>query len=169
MGLIMKDKLDNMYLDNLKFAREQRSLAGVIDLCKLVRVQEIDNYTGELNYILVGDVDKLQRPILKISICGIITALCQNCLLEMQIEISNHSVVTIFNTEAQLDAALFAGGDAEVEDGIVADDEFDISEFLEDEVIMLLPYSYKHAECVGLNYHDIALNSFSSLKDSNGH
>ena len=67
--------------------------------------------------------------------------------------------------EDQLDATLFAEGDSDVEDGVVAEAEFDIMQLLEDEVIMLLPYASKHESCIGMSYHDSSDSPFDILKN----
>lgn len=153
-----------MYINNIKFAKNKQEIAGKIDLSKQPRIQEIDNYTGILDFKLLGVIDKLNRPTLSLTIYGIIHALCQNCLHPMDVSIDNCSEITIFYTEAELDAALFSGHDPEVGDGILAEDEFDVMQLVEDEVIMLIPYAHRHESCIGLSYSDNADNPFKILK-----
>jgi uncharacterized protein len=82
----------------------------------------------------------------------------------MEIILENRAQLTIFPTEAQLDQALFADGESEVEDGVVAEAEFDVMQLVEDEIIMSLPYAAKHDSCIGMNYHDESTSPFSVLK-----
>ena len=154
-----------MYINNVKFAKNQQQQSGRIDLAKLLRVQEIDSYTGELSFELSGYLDNLNRPTLKLLLCGTIATLCQNCLQPMVVAVDRQSKLTVFYTEEQLDAALFGDNDSGVADGVLAEDEFDILQLVEDEVIMLLPYAAKHESCHGLSYHDEALNPFNVLKE----
>lgn len=153
-----------MYIDNVKFAKTGQELSGTLNLANLERVQELDNYSGVIEYKLLGSLDTLNRPTLTLSVCGIITALCQNCLQPMEIQIENSSRITVFFNEDQLDSALFTEQDSGVEDGVLAEEEFDVLNLVEDEVIMLLPYASKHDECMGLSYHDEAESPFSVLK-----
>lgn len=153
-----------MYIDNVKFAKTGEKLSGVLDLSKVARIQEIADYTGEVKFELVGTIDKLNRPTLNLSVYGIIHTLCQNCLQNMDIELNNSSAITVFFNEDQLDEALFSGEQSDVEDGVLAEKEFDVENLVEDEVIMLLPYAAKHDECVGLEYHDDADSPFKVLK-----
>ena len=154
-----------MYINNVKFAKSAQECVGKIDLSAQPRIQEIDNYTGALSFKLVGFVDKLNRPTLSLTIHGIIHALCQNCLQPMEVSIDNHSEITVFYTEDELDAALFGGHDSEVEDGVLAEEEFDVMQLVEDEVIMLIPYAHRHESCVGLSYADEADSPFKMLKE----
>lgn len=153
-----------MYIDNVKFARNGQEISGTLDLSKVDRIQELDNYTGVVEYKLLGSIDTLNRPTLTLSVCGIISALCQNCLQPMDIRIENSSRITVFFNEDQLDSALFEEQNSGVEDGVLAEEEFDVLNLVEDEVIMLLPYASKHDECEGLSYHDDAESPFSVLK-----
>lgn len=154
-----------MYIDNVKFAKSGKVINGKLDLLKCERIQEIDQFSGEVSYELVGYLDTLNRPTLKLSIYGIIGTLCQNCLQPMELTLDNQSCITVFFNEDQLDAALFADGDSDVEDGVLAEAEFDIMQLVEDEVIMLLPYASKHESCIGLSYHDSADSPFGVLKN----
>ena len=154
-----------MYIDNVKFAKQQKELRGELDLKQLLRVQELEDYTGKVNYEITGLVDNLNRPTLDLKIYGTITTLCQNCLQPMSLTLDNTSRVTVFYNEEQLDHALFSDESSGVEDGILCEEEFDVLNFLEDEVIMLLPYASKHESCIGLSYHDSADSPFGVLKN----
>lgn len=153
------------YINNVKFAKEEQQLSGVLDLAKSERISELDDYSGEIKYSLIGMKDELNRPTLQLSIYGIISALCQNCLQKMTIELDNQSQITIFFTEDQLDHAMFSEDGSDVEDGVLAETEFDVMQLVEDEVIMLLPLAPKHEECIGLSYHDEETSPFSELKN----
>jgi uncharacterized protein len=144
------------YINNVKFAKEEQQLSGVLDLAKSERISELDDYSGEIKYSLIGMKDELNRPTLQLSIYGIISALCQNCLQKMTIELDNQS---------QLDHAMFSEDGSDVEDGVLAETEFDVMQLVEDEVIMLLPLAPKHEECIGLSYHDEETSPFSELKN----
>lgn len=154
-----------LYIDNVKFARAKRKLDGELDLSKCSRIQEIDNFTGVLKYELVGSADSLNRPVLILSIYGIIGTLCQNCLQAMEITIDNQSQITVFFNEDQLDKAMFSDDESDADDGVLAEAEFDVVQLVEDEVIMLLPYASKHDTCIGLSYHDKDESPFSQLKN----
>ncbi len=153
-----------MKINNVKFAKAREQLSAVIQLSDLARVQEIDQYGGEISFKLLGDVDNLQRPTLQLSIYGIISTLCQNCMHPLEIKIDNLTVLTVFFSEEKLDQALFSEEGSEVVDGVLAEDDFNVMQLVEDEIIMLLPYAPKHESCLGLSYHDPVENQFGVLK-----
>jgi uncharacterized protein len=153
-----------VYINNVKFARSAQKLSGEINLGTVARIQEIGEFQGVVKYTLQGEVDRLNRPALVLSIYGIISALCQNCLHSLDISIENQTQITVFFNEDQLDAALFSESESDVVDGVLAEDEFDVMQLVEDEVIMLLPCAAKHDSCIGLSYHDKVESPFNILK-----
>lgn len=153
-----------LYINNIKFAQEHGFISGNIDVIKSERIQELGEYTGVIDYKLTGLVDNLNRPTLKLQICGIISASCQNCLQPLEIKLDTQSLITIFYNEDRLDAALFGDHETGVADGVLADAEFNVVQLVEDEIIMSLPYAVKHNECLGLSYHDETSSPFNVLK-----
>ncbi|MDD3266347.1 MAG: YceD family protein [Burkholderiales bacterium] len=154
-----------MYIDNVKFAKNKQETHGEIDISKVERIQEIDAYSGFIKYSINGDVDKSNRPILVLNVCGKITTLCQSCLDPVEINLDSSTVVTIFFNEDKLDAALFSDENSDVEDAVLAEEEFDVMNLVEDEIIICLPYTSKHDDCDGLEYHDDVKSPFGILKD----
>ena len=67
---------------------------------------------------------------------------------EIRIDLDNNHVwtVTVFDNEVDQMQSLFSE-DANCSDGILADTEFDVLSFIEDEIIMLLPISPRHEKC----------------------
>ncbi|RTL13041.1 MAG: metal-binding protein [Neisseriaceae bacterium] len=153
-----------MYINNVKFAKSAHEISGELALESVERIQEIGEFKGTIKYTLKGSVDRLNRPTLILSIYGIISALCQNCLQPLELSVENQTPITIFFNEDQLDAALFSESESDVSDGVLAEDEFDVMQLVEDEVIMLLPYAAKHDSCIGLSYHDKVESPFNILK-----
>lgn len=152
-----------IYIDNIDFAKNRQTTNASVDVSKLKRATELfENLTGNLEYTITGDIDGKNKPILKVTICGKITTLCQNCLENMEIAIEHSGLLHIFYNESDLDLALF-GDDSEYEDGILADTHFDIQNFIEDELIMLLPMAPKHEQCINMSYHDKPESPFKVL------
>lgn len=155
-----------MFINNIEFASQRLTTEGTIDLAQFERVINLlDDLSGNISYKLVGDVDKAKRCVLKLTIYGKISALCQVCLNKMDFVINHKGLVAIFNSEPELDEALF-GEDSIYADGIVADSEFNVLNFIEDELIMLLPVAPRHDQC-NLSYKDEVANPFGVLKISN--
>jgi uncharacterized protein len=151
-----------MYIDNYDFATRRMTLEQNIEVSTLKRALELyEGLKGQLTIKISGDV--LDKPILNILIYGKISTLCQICLDPVEIDISHNNIVPIFKNESQLDEALF-GDNAEYTDGIVADPEFNVLDFIEDEVIMLLPVAPRHKTCNYVSSMEIHNNSFEVLK-----
>ncbi|MCC2624772.1 MAG: metal-binding protein [Burkholderiales bacterium] len=151
------------YIDNVNFAKKQRTINGSINSDSLKRTAEIlEELGGDINYTIAGSIDHKNKPVLTIRIYGKITTLCQNCLEKLDIPIDCSNDVPIFYTEADMDNALF-GDEAGYDDGILADANFDIESFVEDELIMSLPIAPKHKTCNLVEYHDKPNNPFSVL------
>jgi uncharacterized protein len=151
-----------MYIDNFEFARHRQLLEEKIDVSTLSRATELmERLSGEVTVKISGDI--ADKPILNISIYGRISTLCQICLDQVEIDIRHNNIVPIFRNESQLDEALF-GENANYNDGILADSQFDVLDFIEDEVIMLLPFAPKHKTCNYVAVEENRNNPFGILK-----
>ena len=69
---------------------------------------------------------------------------CQRCLAAMPQTLVCEGGITLFVSEEKLEAAV--GADDEL-DAILAEDTFDVTALIEDEIIMGLPLSPKHDDC----------------------
>ena len=151
-----------MYIDNYGFAKQKTTLEENVNVATLKRAAELfDELNGQLNVKISGDM--LDKTLLNVSIYGTIFTLCQICLDPVEIEIRHNNVVPIFKNESQLDEALF-GENAEYTDGVVSDPQFDVLDFIEDEVIMLLPVAPRHSTCNYVAASETRNNSFEILK-----
>ncbi len=136
-----------MYINCLDFTKQHQSITEKLDVKSLDRASEIfDNLHGILEFTLSGEINKQNRPILRLKICGKIMTSCQNCLEEVEIPLSYDVIVPVFYNERELDVAL-EDPDRDDYNGIVAEAHFDVLNFVEDEIIMLLPIAPKHEEC----------------------
>ena len=151
-----------MLINNVEFAKANRSIEQEIDISQLNRTKSLlDGLTGKLSVKLSGKV--LDKPVLSVSIYGRISTLCQNCLEPVEIVIDYNGIVPIFKNESELDEALF-GENASSHDGILADDQFNVLDFIEDEVIMLLPLAPKHETCNPVSFTNEGEKPFGILK-----
>jgi uncharacterized protein len=136
-----------MEINVLEFAKNKQSICSALDVQNLERVKEItEGIQGALSFKLSGDINEKNRAVLKLYICGKITASCQNCLELVEITVENNIVVPVFNTEAELDDALLDKNNADC-DGIVANTQLNVLDFVEDEIIMLIPVALRHENC----------------------
>lgn len=151
-----------MLINNVEFAKSGQVIEQECDMKYLTRANDLlDGLSGKLKFTISGQV--LDKPVLNVLIYGKISTLCQNCLDPVEVVIEYNGVVPIFNNESELDEALF-GEDAYSHDGILADEQFNTLDFIEDEIIMLLPLAPKHESCTNVSYADAKVSPFSELK-----
>lgn len=151
------------YIDNVDFAKKRQTISGEINVGSMARANEVfEELSGDLSYTISGSLDKKNKPILTVGIYGKITTLCQNCLKKLAIDINYSNILPIFYNETDMDNALF-GEETVYTDGILKDAHFSIDNFLEDELIMLLPIAPKHKKCSNIVYHDKPNSPFSVL------
>ena len=128
--------------DSLEFARTKQELLGKVEVVRLSRLADsLFAHTGSLGYRLTGDLDALQRPVVKVSVEGELHLECQRCLGKLPFLISSESSLLV------LVHAGSAEGDAiEDLDGIPASAETDALVLVEDEVLLAVPFAPRHPE-----------------------
>jgi uncharacterized protein len=130
-------------IDSLEFARTGQTLSGRLPSSQLVRLQDsLHDGLGELQFEVKGGHDARRRPVLMLEISGVLHLQCQRCL-----GVLNHPL-RVSNVVLLVDAAAAADGayDAEEAEWIEASRALDVTELIEDEILLSLPYSPRHAE-----------------------
>lgn len=151
------------YINNVEFAQQNQSLSNIINVDTLIRAKELyPELSGKIEYTVSGSRDKKNKPLLIVRIYGKISTLCQNCLEKLDVPIDYSNNVPIFYKESDMDDAL-SNNDMGYTDGILAEAEFSIGHFIEDEFIMLMPIAPKHSTCKAMEYNDKPDNPFSVL------
>lgn len=135
-------------IDPLRYVREGRVQSGTIAVAALDQrvLDDLADDRGEVSWTLTGFRDPLSRPSLRLVLEGKVTVGCVRCLENMVYDLRCDSVITMFTDEERMEAAVEADDtlDAIL---IVAEEEFDVSALIEDEIIMGLPLSPNHGEC----------------------
>lgn len=133
-------------IDPLAFARDGASLEGERTIAAMnVRVHEMLATTaGAARYTVSGFTDRLRRPSLRYRVEADVEVNCQRCLAAMPQALVSEGVITLFVSEEKLEAAVDADDEL---DAILAEDTFDVTALIEDEIIMGLPLSAKHDDC----------------------
>lgn len=130
-------------IDSLEFARTGQTLSGRVPISQLARLRDsLFDGLGELQFEVKGGHDPRRRPVLVLEINGVLHLLCQRCL-----GVLNHPL-RLSNVLLLVDAAEAAGDryDEEEAEWIEASRALDVTELIEDEVLLSLPYSPRHAE-----------------------
>jgi uncharacterized protein len=131
-------------IDSLEFARSEQELAGELPVACLERLHDVLTDTdGTLRYVVRGGKDERQRPFLELEIEGELHLQCQRCLEGLSHPVELHSALLLIPRGEQPDELL---DDPSEPDAIEASSELNVSELIEDEVLLSLPLSPRHAE-----------------------
>lgn len=147
-------------IDALDFARNAGTHHGKIALSGLERLQDyLVGNSGELRYEITGALNGNGRPILRISVQGLIKLRCQRCLGELGHVLDLRTDLLLAENEKELSSF----DEDESIDGILAEPDLDVLALIEDEIILSLPISPRHSEseCAirdGLNVDTAAEN-----------
>jgi uncharacterized protein len=134
-------------IDSLEFARAGEQSSGSLAVADLKRLDDLlHDAEGRVEYELRGSRDERNRPQLELRVRGRLHLQCQRCLglLDYPVDVSNTLLVLPQGSEPdeELD-------DPEGPDAIEADPALDVAALVEDEVLLSLPISPRHAEgCV---------------------
>jgi DUF177 domain-containing protein len=131
-------------IDSLEFASSEQALAGELPIGTLGRLQDVlVGPEGVLRYTLRGDRDERNRPRLHLTIAGELRLQCQRCLEGLNYPLQLENTLLLISHGEQADEML---DDPESPDAIEASAQLDVTELIEDEVLLSLPLSPRHAE-----------------------
>lgn len=128
-----------------EFAREGRRLAGSLPIAALRRVAEsLAGSAGELQCEVRGETGADGRDYLLVTARGRLELRCQRCLgaVSYDLDIDNRLLVLRPGTEVS-DEEL----DSDEFDVLEAGKETAVLDLLEDEIVLALPISPRHADC----------------------
>ena len=133
-------------INSLSFARESRSLQGELQVSELERLHEdLAESAGVLVYRLNGHIGREGKSQLLLEVEGVIPLVCQRCLGQFNYPLSIASVLELIADEADLSQDEL---EDDSRDFLVAQREMDVVALIEDEILLALPISPRHKECV---------------------
>lgn len=133
-------------IDPLDFVRNAGMHHDKIPLSGLVRLHDLlSDKEGELTYKISGHFDKNNKPGLYLEIKGKIHLRCQRCLDKLIHIVDLQAFFLLVKNEAELDQA----DEDDTTDAILATPDLDVLDLIEEEVILSLAISPRHAngEC----------------------
>jgi uncharacterized protein len=134
-------------IDSLEFARARRQLNGRLPVAGLVRISDVlmDN-EGTLDYTVAGASDGQSQPRLNLRVAGTLHLQCQRCLESMvyRVDIANTLNLVPPGPPTETDDEVLDIIDTP--DCIEASAELDVTELIEDEVLLNLPPHPRHAD-----------------------
>lgn len=134
-------------IDAFEFCRLKERREGEVAVSDLPRLakESVDEF-GSMRWSLQGGKDSLGHPQLILSVAGTVQLICQRCLAPFAFDIESESILILASDDASADAidALLDDDAVEV---IVGSRNFSILELVEDEALLAIPASPRHAIC----------------------
>jgi len=132
------------FIDSLDFAHNGRVLDGVAQPTEMPRLQDmLADSTGEIRYVVRGLPDKDGKPVLEVSIDGVLQLRCQRCLSGFAYPLNLVSRL-LLEQPGELDE--FSDEENDAMDSIAADKHLDVLNMIEEEILLSLPFAPKHPE-----------------------
>lgn len=131
-------------IDSLEFAGAGQELRGSLPVAGLTRLQDyLFDSDGSVEFVVSGGRDLQRRPILTLEISGSLHLQCQRCLGELDylLQVLNRLRLVSKGEDLSEDA-----DDPEAPDCIEANPQLDVALLIEDEILLSLPLSPRHAE-----------------------
>ncbi|HJV87023.1 MAG TPA: YceD family protein [Noviherbaspirillum sp.] len=134
-------------IDAFEFCRLKERREGEIAIADLPRLaDESADRAGSVSWELQGGVDERGHAQLILSVKGAINLMCQRCLTPFSFEIASESILVLASDEASADEIDAQLADEAVE-VIVGSRNFNITQLVEDDVLLAIPSSPKHEVC----------------------
>lgn len=131
-------------IDSLEFAQAERELRGSLPVSGLARLQDfVRDSTGSVEFVVKGGRDPENRPMLTLSVSGLLHMQCQRCLEQLDYPLRFSNTLLLMRAGKDLSETL---EDPDAADAVEASPELDVAELIEDEIVLGLPFSPRHAE-----------------------
>ncbi|MCU6433659.1 DUF177 domain-containing protein [Undibacterium sp. Jales W-56] len=141
-------------IDAFSFCQLNEHREGSVLIADLPRLsEESATQQGALAWSLIGGKDQLGHPQLTLAVRGEIQLMCQRCLTPFAFELDSESVLILAKDEAKADEIEVLLDNDEV-DVVVGSKTFNVIDLIEDEALLEIPQSPKHAVCP-----DVSLDS----------
>ena len=131
-------------IDSLEFAQAERELRGSLPVSGLARLQDfVRDSTGSVEFVVKGGRDPENRPMLTLSVSGLLHMQCQRCLEQLDYPLRFSNTLLLMRPGKEFSETL---EDPDAADAVEASTELDVAELIEDEIVLGLPFSPRHAE-----------------------
>jgi len=130
-------------IDSLEFAQTGQSLRGDLPIPELTRLRDsLADVLGKIEFVVKGGLDGRRRPTLSVEVSGVLHLQCQRCLGVLDYPLRISSTLLLVSPSG------VAAEDLEAEDAewIEASTTLDVTELVEDEILLSLPYAPRHVD-----------------------
>jgi uncharacterized protein len=134
------------FIDTAEFTRQGMQLEGSAPLGQFARLTEglpEQDVAGQVSWALEGVTDSVGRRFLSLTAQAEPRVQCQRCLGLFNWPLNVKNRVQVVFRESDLDR----DDDPEAPECIVGSARFDVPGFVEDELILALPYVPRHSVC----------------------
>lgn len=129
--------------DPFGFARAAGQQHGQLAVSAMPRLQDqLAEDTGEVQYSVRGGLDQLDRPRLELEVTGALKLLCAQCAKPLDYALVLRTRVLM----AQPGVVPVNDEDPDSPEWIEAGQEVNLQELVEDEILLGLPLSVRHAQ-----------------------
>jgi uncharacterized protein len=134
-------------IDTFEFSRLKERREGecaVVDFDRLS--EELADRSGVVRWILQGGMHASGHPQLTLSVSATVQLMCQRCLVPFSFDVVSDSVLVLAKDDAAADEidAMLSDDSIDVIVGVKA---MNMLELIEDEALLTIPLSPKHAVC----------------------
>ncbi len=145
-------------IDAFSFSQLKERRDGSISISDLPRLSaECASAEGVLGWSLEGGTSKVGHPHLILKVTGEVQLMCQRCLGNFTFHIDSVSELILAKNDEHADEIEALIDDDEI-DVVLGSKTFDIKDLIEDEALLAIPQSPKHAVCP-----DVVVDSSDSL------
>ena len=131
-------------IDAIEFARKGLVIRDTIALSQFSRLSGIlAAPEGTLDYRLQGSVGPQGKPHLRLQLQGQVQLTCQRCLEPLDFKVEVDTDFTVVPDESMIPAA---EAEDELDDYLVAGLQTQMTELLEEELLLALPFAPKHED-----------------------
>ena len=132
-------------IDSLAFAREAGSLKGELPIASLTRVLDLlADSAGVLAYRAEGKMGSRNRSQLWLELDATVSLCCQRCLEPVEHSLAVRSLLEFVDDEDDLTQEEI---EDDSKDFLLTQKELDVTELIEDEIILALPAAPCHDSC----------------------
>ena len=129
------------------FCRRHERRAGSADVADFPRLSlESTARFGEIAWSVEGGTDELGHPAMQLSVAGSVRLICQRCLQPFELALQSEATLLLAKDEAMAEAIEERLEDDSI-DVIVGSESCNLLELVEDEALLTLPLSPRHATC----------------------
>lgn len=134
-------------IDAFTFCQQREQRKGSTKIAEFPRLSvECANGDGVLNWTLQGGVNQLGMPQLTLTVQGQFQLMCQRCLTPFDFDIDSQAELILAKDDDHADEIESMLEDDEV-DVVVGSKTFNVMDLIEDEALLAIPQSPKHAVC----------------------